>query len=205
MDWEPYTLNILAFCKNKYHEEHTLVKNANYGDETSYAPYIKSYIDSANKSQLSGQNYFTYKKQVQGGTYQLNQPETTIAKKIAAGVEFVEYHRPVLTKTTRSPALSGRQQIDNIQGFQHIAKNIDSIVDHRTLGIPFTIDPPVHSVSGWYFVNTVDNLEVSIDPNKMTSTWTRIERWTGATEWDQNLYGTKNVGQLSGRWLVGAM
>lgn len=107
MDWEPYTLNILAFCKNQYHEEHTFVKNANYGDETSYAPYIKSYIDSANKSQLSGQNYFTYKKQGQGGVYQLNQPETTIAKKIAGGVEFVEYHRPILTKTTRSPELTG--------------------------------------------------------------------------------------------------
>ena len=107
MDWEPYTLNILAFCKNDYHEEHTLKKNPNYGDETSYAPYIKSYIDSANKSQLSGQNYFTYKKQGQGSVYQLNQPETTIAKKIAGGVEFVEYHRPILTKTTRSPELTG--------------------------------------------------------------------------------------------------
>lgn len=190
MDWEPYTLNILAFCKNDYHVEHTLKKNPDYGDEKSYAPYIKSYIDSANKSQISGQDYFTYKKQGQGGVYQLNKSETTIAKKIAAGVEFVEYHRPILTKTTRSPALSGNQSIDSYDGFKHIAGDIDSIVDHRTLNIPFTIDPPIGHENGWYLVKTVDNLEVSINPNTMTSSWTRTERWTGATEWDKNLYGT---------------
>lgn len=205
MDWEPYTLNVLAFCKNQYHEEHTFVKNPSYGDETAYAPYIKSYIDSANKSQLSSLNYFTYKKQGQGGVYQLNQAETAIAKKIAAGVEFVEYHRPVLTKTTRSPALSGNQTIDSIDGFQNIAGDIDSIVDHNTLNIPFTIEPPIGHENGWKLIKTVDNLEVSVNPNAMTSAWTRIERWVGATEWDENLYGKENPGDLSGRWLVGEM
>ena len=73
------------------------------------------------------------------------------------------------------------------------------------MNIPFNIDPPIGHENGWYLVKTVDNLEVSIDPNKMTSAWTRTERWAGATEWDANLYGKENVGKLSGRWLVGEM
>lgn len=106
MEWQAYTMNLLAFCKNDIHKEHELNKTATYNDEKSYGVYIKSYLDSSNKSQVSGTPYLTYKKQGQGTIWQLNKNESAIAQKMQGGTEFVEYHRPVVTKTTTSPELS---------------------------------------------------------------------------------------------------
>ena len=79
MEWQAYTMNLLAFCKNDIHKEHELDKTATYNDEKSYGVYIKSYLDSSNKSQVSGTPYLTYKKQGQGTIWQLNKNESAIA------------------------------------------------------------------------------------------------------------------------------
>ena len=120
------------------------------------------------------------------------------------GVEFVEYHRPVVTKITTSPELSDGTDIGQVTGFENIGENID-VGPIEIEGLPFDIQPPTNDFGDWVYKKSLDSVQVKVDPNSGISVWTRTEQWQGALSLDLNLYGSANVGMLSGRWMIGAM
>lgn len=100
----------------------------------------------------------------EGEEQELNEEEQKWARKILKGVESYLVFAPVVTRTTHYRA-------------------------QPEVGVPGGIETPPLSVAGFAFLKTGDGARENQD-----GTWERVEAWTGADEWDADLYGAEGGG-----------
>lgn len=108
-----------------------------------------------------------YKFKDEDGTeVTLNGAETKAARKILRGVEGYNIYAPIVKKTTTY----SRQPTPGTAGF-------------RQEDVPVTVDIP----DGYEWLKTACR-----DTQNQDKTWQRSEEWTGADEWDADLYPVVN-------------
>ena len=208
LSWKQYSVSLLGFCYNiEDHNDKSVNQQNAPSEQKCVSEHIKAYISNPYRQQLSasssnGIQSLAYQRD--GSTvYKLNQRESAIAAKYNKGVEYAYYHIPVMNIVEESDLLSTSWESDC--PFEDIAVNIDTITT-----LPYdaiTLQSPIWSPKEkWQWVLVVDNVQcVFADDNKKIHRWKRTRQYDGHIEIDQNLYGNEKVGQIDGRWQIGAM
>lgn len=198
LTWKPYNMSIYGFCKNEPHDDKKFTASPAPETQTAVASHIRQFVEHPYKLALSSLNNYGYYTDSEVAL-QLNAHETAIAKKVVSGVEFANYHSPVITKVQRTPVLSTSWNSDcpfEPSGIDVIGAPTD---------IPFTVTAPL-GYQTWSYLKTDSRVDLIFeDQFQKNHYWRMTEVWEGKAIWDNNLYGSEGVGQLSGRWKVGNM
>lgn len=100
-----------------------------------------------------------YYHNANGSEDQLTDTEVRWAQKILRGIESFLEFAPVIRRVT---TCGGRPEVE----------------------APGSIETPPYEVGNYKYLKTADRLVQNND-----KTWTRTEEWTGANDWDQDIYG----------------
>lgn len=208
LSWKTQSIQLLGFCANDIDHNDLAVNQQNAPKEQKcVSEHIKAYISNPYRQQLSAYSsdgIQTLAYQRDGSTvYKLNQRESAIANKYNKGIEYVYYHNPVINVVEESDLLSTNWESDC--PFDDIAENIDTIT-----ALPYNaiqLQPPIWSKeNSWQWVLVLDNVQcVFADEEKTFHRWKRTRQYEGYMKIDQNLYGSEKIGQIDGRWQIGAM
>ena len=208
LSWKTQSIPLLGFCANAEDHNDLAVNQQNAPiEQKCVSEHIKAYISNPYRQQLSasssdGITSLAYQRD--GSTvYKLNQRESAIANKYNKGIEYVYYHNPVINVVEESDLLSTNWESDC--PFDDIAENIDTIT-----ALPYNaiqLKPPIWSnEDSWQWVLVIDNVQcVFADEEKTFHRWKRTRQYEGYMKIDQNLYGSEKIGQIDGRWQIGAM
>lgn len=201
LTWEAYTVDILGFCSNKWHEEFVPdVDGSKLSSTSAYAPYIQNYIQAqwknGIKTTVAEQIPFTYYKD--NVWRRLNVNEAKIAAKFDSGTHYVQYHRPVYSFVVTSPKKESVSAIMTMSEFSKFGKGIDHTIRAGENNVPDSWRPggTKATLSDWNFIKTEDNLNQTQSDGKYQLV--RTIKYVGIISADPNLYGWESRWHLSG-------
>lgn len=193
--WEKFVVRPYAFCYNEALDGHEIQPAkkkqdplaAKYEKDTKLFAWRKN-IEDFFASKDGNKANWEWKPSTGGPLRKLNYAEQLIAQKIING-ESAIWHYPIVTKTEVAEAwvepdvTPSKAMYPNWDGLGDQVDYWDELVE----SCPYKGMPSRNGE--WWFLKTRD--DVTLDVNKATGkcTWTRVQQWDGAKEFDNNFYG----------------